>query len=114
MSVQNASASAPSKQASERARRQAEHPTDSKRTTRNKGPWLGGMLLEKKAGSLNMFLNTRFYDPTYLLQHKAGFAFDLGMDNTQSISIEGIQRQLAELLDMKSFSRKSMNEELKR
>jgi len=80
----------------------------------SKGPWLGGMFLEKKAEALNLFLQTTLLDPAYLKDHMEGFAFDLDMDMATECIIADVQGQLANMLDMKSFLRKNMNVELKR
>jgi len=80
----------------------------------NRGPWLGGMFLEKKSEALDLFVHVTLRDPKYVQEHLEGFAFDIGADHGADCSLDDIQRQLANLIELHSFNRKSMSLELKR
>ena len=80
----------------------------------NRGPWLGGMFLEKKSEALDLFVEVSLRDPKYVHDHLEGFAFDIGADHGPDCSLDDIQRQLANLIELRSFKNKSMSLELKR
>ena len=80
----------------------------------NRGPWLGGMFLEKKAEALDMYLKATLLDPQEVSKHMEGIAFDLGQDVANDIDVGQVHQAIAGLLDCRTFFNKSMSMEMKR
>ena len=80
----------------------------------NRGPWLGGMFLEKKAEALDMYLKATLLDPQEVSKHMEVIAFDLGQDVANDIDVGQVHQAIAGLLDCRTFFNKSMSLEMKR
>jgi hypothetical protein len=80
----------------------------------NRGPWLGGMFLEKKAEALDLFLETALRDPQAMAQHFEGIAFDHGQDVVAGYDLDQVNSAAADFLELRSFRTKAMSMEMKR
>ena len=80
----------------------------------NRGPWLGGMFLEKKAEALDLFLESALRDPQAMAQLLEGIAFDHGQDVVAGYDLDQVNSAAADFLELRSFRTKAMSVEMKR
>lgn len=80
----------------------------------NKGPWLGGAFLEKKAEALALYLDQVPMDPMEVASMAEQVAFDRNLSTDDAIDMDRVQLVASQWLDSSSFSTKSQSMDMKR
>ena len=83
-------------------------------TNINKGPWLGGAWLEKKAESLAIFLDNLKHDMQHMEWLMPELAFDKGLPDEAGHSLEVLESLCNNFLNMSSFNLKAGASDMKR